>query len=99
MLGFSPVTCRLAAAATAALLMLATSALPASPLPPLQAIANTYGVRVTFLSGDVHVGGFGCFQAHPKQHLRVVDPKFMMQVNSSHWVTGACCNSDRLMPG
>jgi hypothetical protein len=45
-------------------------------------------VRVTFMSGDVHVGAYGCFQAHPKQHLRVVDPKFMMQVG---WDNRACC--------
>jgi hypothetical protein len=38
-------------------------------------------VRVTFISGDVHVGAFGCFQAHPKQHMRVVDPKYMLQVD------------------
>lgn len=46
----------------------------------LQALAEQHSVRVTFLSGDVHVGAYGCFQAHPKQYLRVVDPKFMMQV-------------------
>lgn len=46
----------------------------------LQEIATAYSVRVTFLSGDVHVGAFGCFQAHPKQHIRVIDPKFMLQV-------------------
>lgn len=46
----------------------------------LQGIAAAYSVRVTFISGDVHVGAFGCFQAHPKQHIRVVDPKFMLQV-------------------
>lgn len=49
----------------------------------LQALAEQHSVRVTFLSGDVHVGAYGCFQAHPKQYLRVVDPKFMMQVISS----------------
>jgi hypothetical protein len=46
----------------------------------LQGIAATHSVRVTFISGDVHVGAFGCFQAHPKQHIRVVDPRFMLQV-------------------
>jgi hypothetical protein len=46
----------------------------------VQTLAEQYSVRVTFMSGDVHVGAYGCFQAHPKQHLRVVDPKFMMQV-------------------
>lgn len=45
-----------------------------------QGIATTYSVRVTFVSGDKHVGGYGCFQAHPKQPIRVVDPKFMLQV-------------------
>lgn len=49
----------------------------------LQGIAAAYSIRVTFISGDVHVGAFGCFQAHPKQHIRVVDPKFMLQVISS----------------
>eukprot|EP00878_Enallax_costatus_P010752 GHUV01011229.1.p1 GENE.GHUV01011229.1~~GHUV01011229.1.p1 ORF type:complete len:261 (+),score=89.98 GHUV01011229.1:1492-2274(+) len=49
----------------------------------LQAISASHSVRVTFLSGDVHVGAFGCFQAHPKQHIRVIDPKFMLQVVSS----------------
>jgi len=37
-------------------------------------------VRVTFASGDVHVGAYGCLQAHPKVHDRVVDPRFMLQV-------------------
>jgi hypothetical protein len=44
-------------------------------------LAEQHSVRVTFMSGDVHVGAYGCFQAHPKQHLKVVDPKFMMQVS------------------
>jgi hypothetical protein len=50
----------------------------------LQTLAEQYSVRVTFMSGDVHVGAYGCFQAHPKQHLRVVDQKFMMQVGWPH---------------
>lgn len=49
-------------------------------LSSLQGIAAAYSVRVTFISGDVHVGAFGCFQAHPKQPIRVVDPKYMLQV-------------------
>jgi len=49
----------------------------------LQGMAESYSVRVTFFSGDVHVGAFGCFQAHPKQPIRVADPKFMLQVISS----------------
>ena len=35
---------------------------------------------MTFISGDVHVGAFGCFQAHPKQYNKVIDEKFMLQV-------------------
>lgn len=46
----------------------------------VQGVAESYSVRVTFFSGDVHVGAFGCFQAHPKQPIRVADPKFMLQV-------------------
>jgi hypothetical protein len=45
-----------------------------------QTVAQTYSARVTFISGDVHCGGFGCFQAHPKQFNRVVDHKYMLQV-------------------
>lgn len=51
----------------------------------LQGVATSYSVRVTFISGDVHVGAFGCFQAHPKQPIRVADPKYMLQVGLS------CC--------
>jgi hypothetical protein len=47
-----------------------------------QALAARYAVRVTFLSGDVHVGAFGCLQAHPKVTDRVLDPHFMLQVGS-----------------
>jgi hypothetical protein len=62
----------------------------------VQGIATSYSVRVTFISGDVHVGAFGCFQAHPKQHIRVVDPKFMLQVGaqfslSCHWHVTVVC--------
>jgi hypothetical protein len=53
---------------------------PASALVPLQGLAKQYSARVTFISGDVHVGAFGCFQAHPKEYNKVVDHKFMLQV-------------------
>jgi hypothetical protein len=59
----------------------------------LQTLAEQYSVRVTFMSGDVHVGAYGCFQAHPKQHLRVVDPKFMMQVRqASRFAASVMCS-------
>lgn len=48
----------------------------------VQGVAESFSVRVTFFSGDVHVGAFGCFQAHPKQPIRVADPKFMLQVRA-----------------
>jgi hypothetical protein len=59
-----------------------TAAPPAPAADPTQAIAGRHAVRVTFLSGDVHVGAFGCLQAHPKVPDRVVDPKFMLQVRA-----------------
>lgn len=34
------------------------------------------------MSGDVHVGGYGVLQAHPKVLDRVVDPRFMLQVST-----------------
>jgi hypothetical protein len=46
----------------------------------LQALAQQYSARVTFVSGDVHVGGFAAFQAHPKEFNKVIDPKYMLQV-------------------
>jgi len=49
----------------------------------LQGLSKQYSARVTFISGDVHVGAFGCFQAHPKQYNKVIDEKFMLQVVSS----------------
>lgn len=58
----------------------------------LQGIAAAYSVRVTFISGDVHVGAFGCFQAHPKQHIRVIDPKYMLQVRMQHMMHALGCH-------
>jgi hypothetical protein len=55
----------------------------------MQTVAQTYSARVTFISGDVHCGGFGCFQAHPKQFNRVVDHKYMLQVRSEGWAVPA----------
>lgn len=60
-----------------------------------QGIAAAHSVRVTFLSGDVHVGAFGCFQAHPKEHIRVVDPKFMLQVRDDQRHACASAAADR----
>jgi hypothetical protein len=39
----------------------------------LQALAAAYSVRVTFLSGDVHVGAFGCFQVGDCTHTHSSD--------------------------
>jgi hypothetical protein len=53
---------------------------PNQPTPTNQkALAARHAVRVTFAGGDVHVGAYGCLQAHPKIRDRVVDPKFMLQ--------------------
>lgn len=54
-----------------------------APLPWLQGLAARYNVRVTFISGDVHLAAFGCFQSHPKIPNRASDPKFMLQVGES----------------
>ncbi|KAK9817992.1 hypothetical protein WJX72_005420 [[Myrmecia] bisecta] len=49
----------------------------------LQGLSKEKEIRVTFISGDVHVGGIGRFYTHPKvRHLRN-DYRFMTQVISS----------------
>ncbi|KAF9570146.1 hypothetical protein BGW38_008777 [Lunasporangiospora selenospora] len=48
----------------------------------LQAIAAQYTVRVTFVGGDVHVGGAGRFFGTEKVD-RLIDPYYMVQVVSS----------------
>lgn len=46
----------------------------------LQGIAQTRHIRMTFVSGDVHVGGLGRLYTHPKLDLRK-DFRFMPQVS------------------
>lgn len=45
----------------------------------LQGIAQSRHIRMTFVSGDVHVGGLGRLYSHPKMDLRK-DFRFMPQV-------------------
>ncbi|KFX95338.1 hypothetical protein V490_03914 [Pseudogymnoascus sp. VKM F-3557] len=50
----------------------------------LQDISGTYGVRVTILSGDVHLAAVGRFYANPKLGIPVEqDPTYMANVVSS----------------
>lgn len=50
----------------------------------LQDISGTYGVRVTILSGDVHLAAVGRFYANPKLGIPVeADPRYMANVVSS----------------
>lgn len=49
----------------------------------LQTFAQTRHIRVTFVSGDVHVGGLGRLYTHPKTDLRK-DFRFMPQVKDLH---------------
>lgn len=48
----------------------------------LQSIAQRKSIRMTFVSGDVHVGGLGRLYSHPKVDLRT-DFRFMPQVTTS----------------
>ena len=50
----------------------------------LQDIAGTYGVRVTILSGDVHLAAVGRFYANPKLGIPVEeDQRYMVNIVSS----------------
>ncbi|ELR09341.1 hypothetical protein GMDG_03907 [Pseudogymnoascus destructans 20631-21] len=50
----------------------------------LQDISATYGVRVTILSGDVHLAAVGRFYANPKLGIPVEeDPRYMANIVSS----------------
>ncbi|KFY11564.1 hypothetical protein V492_04389 [Pseudogymnoascus sp. VKM F-4246] len=50
----------------------------------LQDIAGTYGVRVTIVSGDVHLAAVGRFYANPKLGIPVEeDPRYMANIVSS----------------
>lgn len=46
----------------------------------LQDVAKARNMRVTFISGDVHVGGLGRLYSHPKLDLRK-DFRFMPQAS------------------
>lgn len=46
----------------------------------LQGISSLRNMRMTFISGDVHVGGLGRLYSYPKVDLRK-DHRFMPQVN------------------
>ncbi|OBT64576.1 hypothetical protein VE03_06366 [Pseudogymnoascus sp. 23342-1-I1] len=50
----------------------------------LQDLAETYGVRVTIVSGDVHLAAVGRFYANPKLGIPVEeDPRYMVNIVSS----------------
>lgn len=50
----------------------------------LQDLSGTYGVRVTILSGDVHLAAVGRFYANPKLGIPVeADPRYMANIVSS----------------
>ncbi|MCX7337900.1 MAG: hypothetical protein NTX76_01275 [Alphaproteobacteria bacterium] len=48
----------------------------------LQRIAESRGLRVTFMSGDTHTPSAGFFRSSAKMHL-IDDPRFMVQLTSA----------------